>query len=134
MGKVDIVERSPRYHNQNGHQLFVHRIPKVCKTENLSSMFLKHTNIQPTEIEKIQYSGSTGKTHVNFKSARHANLAFDTLEGNSEEEKSGRLQKKVYLRNGDYIRVRKMIHVKRSTQNNSKNKNADGKNHPLSSP
>jgi len=123
-GKVDLVERSPKYPNQKqGQQLFVHRIPKVCKAEHLSNMFLKHTSIQPTEVEEIQFSGNTGKTHVNFKSTRHANLVFETLDGNPEEEKSGRLQKKVYLRNGDYVRVRKMIHVKRFNQNNKSGKN-----------
>jgi len=122
-GKVDLVERSPKYPNQKqGSQLFVHRIPKVCKAEHLSNMFLKHTSIQPTDVEEIQFSGNTGKTHVNFKSMRHANLVFETLDGNPEEEKSGRLQKKVYLRNGDYVRVRKMIHVKRSNQNNKSGK------------
>ena len=91
-------------------------------------MFLKHSCIQPTEVEDIQFSGSSGKTHVSFKSPRHANLAFDTLDGNAEEEKSGRLQKKVYLRNGDYIRVRKMVHTKRP------NGSRDGNKQVISSP
>jgi RNA exonuclease 1 len=113
-GKVEMVQRSAKRSQSNGHQLFIHRIPRICNEEHLSSMFLKHSSIQPTEVEGIQFSGKVGKTHVSFKSPRHANLAFDTLDGNAEEEKSGRLQKKVYLRNGDYIRVRKMIHAKRS--------------------
>jgi len=112
-GKVEMVERSVKRTQSKGHQLFIHRIPKICNEEHLSSMFLKHSYIQPIEVEDIQMSGNSGKTHVSFKSPRHANLAFETLDGIAEEEKSGRLQKKVYLRNGDYIRVRKMIHVKR---------------------
>ena len=128
-GKVENVERSAKAHSR-GNQLFIHRIPKVCKGEHLSSMFLKHTSMQPTEVEEIEFSGSTGKTHVTFKSPRHANLAFDTLDGNAEEEKSGRLQKKVYLRNGDYIRVRKMLHNKQRTNQNNGGKN----NQSLSSP
>jgi len=131
-GKVEMVERSAKNPNAKGHQLFIHRIPKLCKGEHLSSMFLKHTSMQPIEVDEIQFSGSTGKTHVSFKTPRHANLAFDTLDGAAEEEKSGRLQKKVYLRNGDYIRVRKMIHAKRS--NGGKNKTADGNNQSFSSP
>lgn len=115
-GKVELVQRSLKFQKQ-GHQLFVHRIPKICKPDHLTNMFLKQTDIQPSQVEEIQFSGNLGKTHINFKSARHANLVFDTLEGNPEEEKSGRLQKKVYLRNGDYIRVRKMVHAKRSEQN-----------------
>jgi RNA exonuclease 1 len=114
-GKVEEVERSAkRTFQATGHQLFIHRIPKMCNEEQLSGMFLKHSYIQPIEVEDIQFSGSSGKTHVSFKSPRHANLAFETLDGKAEEEKSGRLQKKVYLRNGDYIRVRKMAHVKRT--------------------
>lgn len=113
-GNVELVERSVKQRPESkGHQLFIHRIPKICNEEHLSSMFLKHSYVQPIEVEDIQFSGSSGKTHVSFKSPRHANLAFDTLDGTAEEEKSGRLQKKVYLRNGDYIRVRKMIHAKR---------------------
>jgi len=112
-GNVEMVERTTKQRQSNAHQLFIHRIPKICNEEHLSSMFLKHSFIQPVDVDEIQFSGSSGKTHANFKSPRHANLAFDTLDGNAEEEKSGRLQKKVYLRNGDYIRVRKMIHAKR---------------------
>jgi RNA exonuclease 1 len=112
-GKVDLVERSKRHHHHTGNKLFVHRIPTMCKADHLKNMFLKHTDIQPTDVDEIQFSGQTGKTHVVFKSARHADLAFDTLDGTAEEEKSGRLQKKVYLRNGDYVRVRKMVHAKR---------------------
>ena len=71
-------------------------------------MFLKHTSVEPIGVDEIEFTGTTGKTHVTFRTARHANVAFDTLETNAEEDKSGRLQKKVYLRNGDYVRVRKM--------------------------
>ena len=128
-GNVEMVERSAKQRPQSrGHQLFIHRIPKMCNEEHLSVMFLKHSSIQPTEVEDIQFSGSSGKTHVSFKSPRHANLAFDTLDGNAEEEKSGRLQKKVYLRNGDYIRVRKMVHTKRP------NGSRDGNKQVISSP
>merc|ERR1712150_95037 len=91
-----------------GHQLFVHRIPKKCKTQNITSMFLKHTSVEPLSVNDIEFSGETGKTYVSFRSARHANLAFETLEGQPDQDKSGRLQKKVYLRTGDYVRVRKM--------------------------
>ena len=113
-GKVEEVVRTPS--NKNGltgtrthHQLFVHRIPKVCKTSHLSKMFLEHTSIEPEEVEEIDFSaGHAGKTYVNFKSPRHATLAFNTLAGTGEPDKSGRLQKKVYLRDGDYVRIRKM--------------------------
>ena len=113
-GKVEEVVRTPS--NKYGatgsrthHQLFVHRIPKVCKTTHLSKMFLEHTSISPVEVEEIDFSaGHAGKTYVNFKSPRHATLAFNSLAGDGEPDKSGRLQKKVYLRDGDYVRIRKM--------------------------
>ena len=108
-GNVEAIQRTSR---NNAHQLFVHRIPKQCKASHLKNMFLNHTCIQPSEVDDIEFSGDTGKTHVSFRSPRHANLAFDTLEGTAEEEKSGRLQKKVYLRNGSYVRVRKMVRAK----------------------
>ena len=112
-GKVEGVVRTPSEKNRSGgrthHQLFVHRIPKVCKTTHLTKMFVEHTSISPEEVEEIDFSsGHAGKTYANFKSPKHANLAFDSLAGEGEKDKSGRLQKKVYLRDGDYVRVRKM--------------------------
>jgi RNA exonuclease 1 len=128
-GKVEEIERSAKPQSK-GHQLFIHRIPNVCTEEHLTSMFLKHTTIEPIEVDEIEFAGSTGKTHVSFKTTRHANLAFESLDGNAEEEKSGRLQKKVYLRNGNYIRVRKMVHAKRPFNG----KPSNGSKQALSSP
>ena len=70
---------------------------------------MSHTSVQPSAVDDIEFTGEYGKAIVTFRSTRHANLAFDTLAGTADEEKSGRLQKKVYLRNGDYVRVRKMV-------------------------
>lgn len=108
-GDVEAIERQAKHKSD---QLFIHRIPKQCKTHHLTNMFLKHTAVEPSSVDEIEFSGDTGKTHVIFRSTRHANLAFDTLEGTAEPDKSGRLQKKVYLRTGDYVRVRKMIHTR----------------------
>lgn len=110
---VDLVPRTAKPSRPDfACQLFVHRIPKnACDETQLSQMFLAHTTIQPVEVEPIVYagdSGTSGKTHVNFKSSRHGNLAFDSLDGKAVADASGRLQKKVFLKNGDYIRVRKM--------------------------
>jgi hypothetical protein len=44
-------------------------------------------------------------------------LAFDTIEGTAEVDKSGRSQKKVFLRNGSYVRVRKMVLNRRDNRN-----------------
>mmetsp|Transcript_19539 Transcript_19539/g.27098 ORF Transcript_19539/g.27098 Transcript_19539/m.27098 type:complete len:358 (-) Transcript_19539:163-1236(-) len=109
-GKVDPIERtSPPRSRTNAGQLFIHRIPRVCQPSHLQSMFLMHTNVQPSEVHDIEFPGETGKTFATFPSPRHANLAFDTLEGEEEPDKSGRMQKKVYLRDGNYVRVRKMV-------------------------
>jgi RNA exonuclease 1 len=122
-GKVDLIERTVKQTSHKGHQLFVHRIPKQCKAEHLVNMFLKHTTVQPVEVDDILFSGNTGKTYVSFKSPAHANLAFNTIEGDSEEDLSERLQKKVFLRNGDYVRVRKMVReLKRPSPSNSESR------------
>ena len=82
-------------------------------------MIVKHTDIQPITVDPIEFSGNTGKTLVTFKTARHCRLAFDTLEGTAEEDPSGRSQKKVYLRDGGHIKIRKMVHDKRNDSTNS---------------
>jgi RNA exonuclease 1 len=116
-GNVEQIERSRA--NKN-HQLFIHRVPKRCQAQHLKGMFLKHTYVDPTDVDAIEFSGETGTTHVTFKTPRHANVAFDTLEGVAEQDKSGRSQKKVYLRNGDYVRVRKMGYPNRGNTNTPK--------------
>ena len=118
-GKVAPIERSPSRNAIAASQLFVHRIPKMCQPSHLNNMFLAHTSVQPADINEIEFAGETGRTHVTFRSSRHANLAFDTLEGKEEADKSGRMQKKVYLKNGGYVRVRKMIHPRAPKQEES---------------
>jgi hypothetical protein len=112
----------------NASRLFIHRIPLRCRETHLAKMILDYTSIQPLEVEKIDFKGSTGrneksaeaasshfgKTHIVFRSARHANLAFDTLDGKAEPDPGGRLQKKVFTVNGDFIRVRKMTYQRSS--------------------
>lgn len=109
-GKVSPIERSALRNPVAASQLFVHRIPKKCQSAHLNTMFLTHTTVQPAEVDEIEFTGDTGRTHVTFRSSRHANLAFDALEGKEEADKSGRMQKKVYLKSGGYVRVRMMVH------------------------
>jgi RNA exonuclease 1 len=115
-GKVDPILHTP---SRAPTQLFVHRIPKKCQPTHLTSMFLAHTSVQAAEVDEIEFSGDTGTTHVTFPSRRHADLAFDTLEGKEEADKSGRLQKKVYLQGGGYVRVRKMVFPRLEKQESS---------------
>jgi RNA exonuclease 1 len=120
-GNVEAVQRSYSSKPDYVCQLFVHRIPKnVCDESHLARMFLEHTFVKPVEVEEIDFSsGASGKTRIVFKTARHANLSFDTLEGKAEPDASGRMQKKVYLRNGSYVRVRKMAFDKNSDGSSS---------------
>jgi hypothetical protein len=82
-------------------------------------MFLAHTSVQPAEVDEIEFLGENGRTHVTFPSSRHADLAFHTLEGKEEADKSGRMQKKVYLQGGGYVRVRKMVFPRLDKQESS---------------
>lgn len=120
-GDVENIERTTSNKNGHGsgrthHQLFIHRIPKMCKAEHLIKMFQEHTSVIPEDVDEIEFTSNSGKTHVNFRSRHHAVLAFNTLEGAEEADTSGRMQKKVYLRNGDYVRVRKMMYERPDTE------------------
>jgi RNA exonuclease 1 len=123
-GKVEEIVRTPStkrrgsnggvvLDGRNHHQLFVHRIPQNCQPMHIAKMLLEHSAVAPDSVNDIDFSsGAKGKAIVNFKSPRHAFLAFDTIKGTAETEKSGRLQKKVFLRDGDYVRIRKMAFEK----------------------
>jgi RNA exonuclease 1 len=124
-GKVDPIERPTLRNPIASTQLFVHRIPKVCKPSHLNTMFLSHADIQPSEVDEIEFKGDTGRTHVTFRTSRHANLAFDTLDGKTEADASGRMQKKVYLKNGGYVRVRMMVHQRCSRRESDGDKSDD---------
>ena len=100
--------------NNGADQLFVHRIPKCCTPDHISKMFMNHTSVQPTEVPDVEFNSDTGKTTVTFASVQHANLAFNALAGEPKPDKTGRMQKRVYLRTGGYIAVRKMIAPKKS--------------------
>lgn len=115
-GKVEGIERSASSRPNCASQLFIHRIPAKCNEEHICKMFLQHTSVEPAEVDSIELLNGIGKTLVHFRSSRHANLAFDTLESKAELESSGRLQKKVFLRDGGYIRVRKMAYEKGKTK------------------
>jgi RNA exonuclease 1 len=62
---------------------------------------------------------------LTFASPRHANLAFSSLDGDQDQDSSGRLQKKVFLRNGGYIRVRKMVHERVNKKQGPVDESAD---------
>ena len=104
-GKPEPIVRTQK--KRGGVDLFVHRIPKGCFPEHLENMFLKHTNIKPSEISPIEFNSDTGKTMAVFTTADHANLAFASISGEAKPDKTGRLQKRVYLKTGGYVCIRK---------------------------
>lgn len=112
-GQVDPIERKPKH--GDAMKLLIHRIPKgVVSESHIENMFLHLTRIKPLSVELIQYSGGYGKTLVVFDTPDHANLSFRTLSGDIEVDKGNFLQKKVFLKNKDYVRVRKMMPSKRT--------------------
>jgi len=113
-GKVGEVTKTERKKYDGSDTLLVHRIPsKGCSSKDITYLFLNNCHIKPKEVEEISFSSSTGKTNVIFSSKAHAQLAFDTLSGSIQTDKTGRDQKKIYLRNGNYIQVRKMTRPKK---------------------
>ena len=107
-GKTVPIVRSFSKKKGGSDELFVHRIPKGCYPEHISNMFLAHTHIKPKEVQTIDFNSDTGKTTVTFLTVEHAHTVFKTLEGEAKPDKTGRLQKRVYLKTGGYIHVRQM--------------------------
>mmetsp|Transcript_61190 Transcript_61190/g.90803 ORF Transcript_61190/g.90803 Transcript_61190/m.90803 type:complete len:743 (+) Transcript_61190:166-2394(+) len=109
-GVVEPVQYFPkkRYGNsrdaERACEVFLHRIPHKCKEEHLTAMFLSHTYVQPKDVPIIDFSrGDRGRCPVIFHTPQHALLAYETLETEEYVGNFGVRQKKVFLRDGDYI-------------------------------
>lgn len=102
--------------------LLVHRIPEGLTDQQIGQMIVAHTHVIPTEVAPITFTSSTnagstdkpnkavvGKSTVTFASATHANLAFDSISGPIRPDKQNHAQKRVYMKGGGYIYIRKMI-------------------------
>ncbi|KAJ1462577.1 hypothetical protein M885DRAFT_505526 [Pelagophyceae sp. CCMP2097] len=101
--------------------LFSHRIPSNVSTDELRDALALAAGVRPDFIHAIQRppaaeagAAGYGKTTLVFKSAAHANLAFDSLGDSTEQDKTGRAQKKLFLPASapgakPYCKVRKMI-------------------------
>ena len=103
-------------------ELLVHRIPTGITAAQISELIMRETSIQPLSCEAIQWttrheadrtSEDHGRAALRFRSARHAELAFDSIPGPAvSNEKDKRLQKKVLLGGsaprGQFVKVRKM--------------------------
>jgi len=109
-GNPNAIERyyplKERNKSNSDSSLLVHRIPKICKVNHVQQLFLSQTSIQPQDIPEIEFVADKGKVNVTFQSPAHAKLAFEFIAGAESRDKGGKLQKKVYLKNGDYIVVR----------------------------
>ena len=89
--------------------LLCHKIPDICTEEHIHQMFVELTSIIPTNVGSIVRASThgAGKATIRFASERHADLAFDSLVGPVRHEKSNREQKRVYLKGGGHLCVRK---------------------------
>lgn len=122
-GQVDKVVRTPRRKRSSvirtekssekkayGNEcLFVHRLPlKGCNGRDISALFVLYSKIKPVEVEKIEFGSKHGKTYVRFPDEKTADLAFASIEAKKEKDKSGKSQKRVFMRDGNYIHIRQM--------------------------
>lgn len=96
-------------------QLLVHRIPDFCNDDHILEMMVQYTKIVPAKVHPIVRGSSSGgeagapsgKAVVQFATQMHADLAFDSIVGPNRPDKQNRSQKRIYLKGGGYICVRK---------------------------
>ena len=121
-----------------------HRLPAHCTRDDLYKLIIKYTKIIPDEISDVSGPVATGKVRkpsgrgkaritvterdddqavgratITFSSEKHALFAFEQIPGPNRPDKSGRAQKRVYLKaakknkntpknaTGGYICIRK---------------------------
>jgi RNA exonuclease 1 len=108
-GEVAEIIATSRERERLADKLFIHRIPRICREEHILKMIQQYTNVIPSSCEPIVFNGNTGKTHVIFQSPKHAFLAFDSIKGSAKPDKSGRMQKRIFMRNNEYVQVRLMV-------------------------
>ncbi|KAJ0411874.1 hypothetical protein ATCC90586_005969 [Pythium insidiosum] len=81
-------------------RLRVHRLSRGIETEDIKQFFVQQASVVPMLVENItwQPKQNRGSTNVTFKTPQHAALAFQSIEGKSEELDSvGRPQKVVTI-------------------------------------
>lgn len=116
-GKVDPIEkvysrssnsRKSLDSSTDTAMLLVHRLPTTTLSQHITEMFIAYTYIKPKVVPDIIFSGTYGKCHVEFTTKEHAELAYNSLVGEEREDKTGKKQKRVGLKGGGYVCVRKM--------------------------
>ena len=126
-GKVEkVIRRQHESRMAAQSSLFVHRIPRHVTAKHIADMISSTTKVIADEVDDVEFGGGpSGKTTIKFASGGHADLAFATLSGKGEEDASGKLQKRVYLRGGEYIRIRKNFAERKFDRRNSKGEKSD---------
>ncbi|KAL3811861.1 hypothetical protein ACHAXA_009220 [Cyclostephanos tholiformis] len=107
-GEAAGLSSSQQQQQQHTNVLLVHRLPVNTLPEHISEMFLAYASIRPKTVPDIAFAGPHGKCHVEFSSSQHAELAYATLVGEERADKTGKMQKRVGLKGGGYVCVRKM--------------------------
>ncbi|KAL3761042.1 hypothetical protein ACHAWU_005179 [Discostella pseudostelligera] len=95
--------------------LMVHRLPMGTQSNHIAEMFVAFTYITPKHVPEIEFSGKQGKCFVEFLTPEHAELAYNSLVGKEGEDKTGKKQKRVGMKSGGYVCVRKMRAEKNCT-------------------
>jgi len=108
-----IQQQVSRKANTDNFSLLVHRIPRNCSEDHIRTMFISFSHVAPVKVSNIvraDVNSSTdpvGKALVTFSSLKHAELAFDTIDGAVRLDKRNTPQKRIYLQGGGYVCVRK---------------------------
>ena len=97
--------------------LLVHRLPPGTDAGAVAALFTDAAGIKPDAVTPVEFGASvTGRCHVTFPTLAHCGLAFDGLNGQSEEDPMGLMAKRVWLETQStkpgsrrpHIKVRKM--------------------------
>jgi RNA exonuclease 1 len=91
-------------------KLRVHRIDKGVTQEKLQQLFTVQAGVVPLEVGEIRFKERFGTCNVGFKSKKHADLAFESLQGSLNTDAVGRAQKKVQIKGtAQHCQVGKMF-------------------------
>ncbi|CAB1098762.1 unnamed protein product [Ectocarpus sp. CCAP 1310/34] len=106
-GEDDADARAAKAERER-RSLMVHRLPAGTTPEQLMRVMQKKTKVIAQEAEGIEFTGTTGKTHVVYATKELADVAFNGISTAAKEDTSGRLQKRIYTSEDGkkYITVR----------------------------
>ncbi len=112
-GQTAEIVRSPKKargpSSTNGEDTcLVHRIPTSMTSAFLSKTIASHAKVVPVEVTEVEFpEGAMGRCIVRFTSAKHCEMAFDALAGPAKGDVNGRMQKRVYMKTGEYVFIRR---------------------------